>query len=115
MAFEEFEQLPDTPEELELLEGELIRLPPRKRPHMEAAERLYEVLKAPVEQLRRTAPQIPIGRVHIEMGYLLSTKPRSWLRPDVSITSPEQPGEDFYEGAPWMVFEIVWDRTRRRA
>jgi Uma2 family endonuclease len=33
--------------------------------------------------------------------------PRSWLRPDVSITYSNQPRGKFYEGAPLMVFEVV--------
>ena len=34
MTFEEFEQLEDTAEDLELLQGELIRMPPPFRSHM---------------------------------------------------------------------------------
>jgi Uma2 family endonuclease len=43
----------------------------------------------------------------MEMGYLFKTPRRSWLRPDVSVTHPDQAGEDFYEGAPLIAFEIV--------
>ena len=92
---------------LELLKGELIRLPPPPRPHMEGCESLYKLLGAAVEQLRKAQPAIELGKVHFEMGYLLRGVPRTWLRPDVSITNPDQPGKRYYEGAPLMVFEIV--------
>jgi Uma2 family endonuclease len=107
MTFEEFERLPDGPEDLELLEGELIEMPPPECSHMESAEGLYDPLKAAVERLRQANPAIKLGKVHVEMGYLLTSDPRSWLRPDVSITYPNQPKRKYYEGAPLMVFEVV--------
>jgi Uma2 family endonuclease len=33
--------------------------------------------------------------------------PPTWLRPDVSITDLNQPGDRYYEGAPLVVFEVV--------
>jgi Uma2 family endonuclease len=107
MTFEEFERLPDGPEDLELLEGELIEMPPPECSHMESAEGLYDPLKAAVERLRQAKQADGLGRVHIEMGYLLTSDPRSWLRPDVSITYPNQPRGKYYEGAPLVVFEVV--------
>jgi len=107
MTLEEFEALPDGPEQIELLAGELIRMPPPEREHMEIVERLYELLKAEVEALRRRVPSAELGKVHMEMGYLLSSTPRSWLRPDVSLTYPGQPGKQYYEGSPVMAFEVV--------
>ena len=43
-----------------------------------------------------------------------SSDPRSWLRPDVSVTYPDQPKDRYYQGAPLMVFEIVSKATRVR-
>ena len=105
MTFEEFERLPDGPEELELLEGELVTMPPPERSHMEETELLYKRLDAAVD-LRRNEGEA-LGKVHMEMGYLLTSAPRSWLRPDVSLTQPNQPGGKHYEGAPLMAFETV--------
>jgi Uma2 family endonuclease len=48
-----------------------------------------------------------MGQVEIEMGYRMSGEPPTWLRPDVSLTHPDQPGESYYEGAPLVVFEVV--------
>ncbi len=47
------------------------------------------------------------GEAYIEMGYLLSTEPRSWLQPDVSVTHRDQAEGKYYLGAPLMVFEVV--------
>jgi Uma2 family endonuclease len=107
MTFEEFERLPDGPEDLELLEGELVEMPPPECSHMESAEDLYKMLDAAGEGLRQVKQADKLGKVHIEMGYLLTGDPRSWLRPDVTITYPNQPRGKYYEGAPLMVFEVV--------
>src|ERR1019366_2578743 len=44
LSFEEFERLPDEPGKLELLDGELIQLPPAKRKHVDIAHRIYDLL-----------------------------------------------------------------------
>src|SRR5215208_6194749 len=107
MTFREFEALPEHngPEHLELLNGELIRMPPSQRRHALSAETLFELLKAAVEEWRRAEPEAPIGSVHHEMGYHLTSDPSSWLQPDVSLTQPEQSGDKYYEGAPLIAFE----------
>ena len=50
MTFEEFERLPDHEEslKLELLDGELIRMPPPGRMHMEVAHYFLHVLYAEI-------------------------------------------------------------------
>jgi Uma2 family endonuclease len=95
LTFEEFERLPDEPGKLELLDGELIRLPPAKRKHQTIGERLFEMLK----QTTRGA------ETHHEMGYKIGSS--AWLVPDVSIAYPNQPGEDYMEGAPLLAVEII--------
>ena len=106
MSFEEFERL-DTTDDIELLDGELIRLPMPQNLHMDSAERLFELLKPAVEQLRKSRPDLPLGRVHIERGYFFPGDPKSWLRPDVSLTHPNQRGDRFFENAPLIAFEVV--------
>jgi len=108
MSFAEFERLDfEGPEETELLRGELIQTPPPKRCHMMLSERLSLALRMAFERLRVFNPEIRLGRVHMEMGYQLSGDPPSWLRPDVSITHPDQASDDYYQGAPFMAFEVV--------
>jgi Uma2 family endonuclease len=104
MSFAEFERLDFGAEQLELLKGELIRLPPPYARHMEIVGRLFRLLHEAVESLRR---EREFGKVQIEMGYLFHGEPRSWLRPDVSIDHPDQSGEPYFEGAPLIAFEVV--------
>jgi Uma2 family endonuclease len=115
MSFAEFERIDQGPDQIELLKGELIRVPPPQRPHMEISHQLYDGLKAAVDLSRKTQPNVNLGKVYMEMGYLLSSDPRSWLQPDVSLTHPQQPGDRYYEGAPLMVFEVVseYDTARQ--
>jgi Uma2 family endonuclease len=105
MTFEEFERLPDEPGKLELLKGDLIRLPPPKRKHMEAAEALFSMLAERLRRMRKRMPDLDLGKAHIEMGYRLG--PNSWLRPDVSIAHRGQPGDDYLEGAPALAVEVI--------
>lgn len=100
MTFEEFEALPETVERLELLEGELVRMPPAELLHMDIVHALFLLLKASFR-----GP----GKVYMETGYLLTADPRSWVQPDVSITHPDQPRGKYYQGAPRIAFEVVSD------
>jgi len=107
MSFAEFELLDAGADDVELLRGELIRLPPAQRNHMQICRRLFKLLDAALERWKRSNPEARIGELEIEMGYLISSDPRSWLQPDLSLTHPDQPGERYYEGAPLVVFEVV--------
>jgi Uma2 family endonuclease len=107
MSFAEFELLDWGADDLELLRGELIRLPPPQRNHMEICQRLFKLLDAALERWKRANSEAAIGELHIEMGYLISSHKRTWLRPDLSLTHLNQPGDRYYEGAPLIVFEVV--------
>jgi len=107
MSFADFERLDGGAGKIELLKGELIRMPPAQNDHMDVCERLFEYLKAAVEQLRQTQPEGRVGRVHMERGYRLAGDPPSWLQPDVSLTHPNQPIDRYYLGAPLIAFEVV--------
>jgi len=107
MSLEEFERIEQGPDEIELLRGELIRVPPPQRTHMEVCRNLFKPLDAAVIRCRETDPDVRLGTVFFEMGYFFTGSPHSWLRPDVSLTWPDQPGQRYYEGAPMMVFEVV--------
>jgi Uma2 family endonuclease len=41
------------------------------------------------------------------MGYRIGRNPDSWLVPDASVSHPDQPGEDYYEGAPLLAVEVI--------
>jgi Uma2 family endonuclease len=114
MTLQQFESQPSDAFDQELIKGELIRLPPPSREHMERTERLFELLKAAVEQCRRENPAAGLGRVHMEMGYLVASDPASWVRPDVSLTTADQPRAKYYEGGPVIAWEIIseYDKSR---
>ena len=105
MSFAEFERLAFGAEQLELLKGELVRLPPPGRSHMEICRRLFRQLDAFVEG--GLANPRTFGTVYFEMGYRLAGAPPSWLRPDVSVNHREQGGDQYFEGAPLIAFEVV--------
>jgi len=100
LTFADFEQLAEGTDTLELLQGELIRVPPPKRKHMECAHRLYEALRVALES---KPPRL--GTPYIEMGYRIDRD--TWLRPDVSVSAAGQRGDDYFEGAPALAIEIV--------
>ena len=112
MSFADFERLDFGADKVELLNGELVRMPPAQNDHMDVCERLFELLKAAVERLRQNSPATSLGKVHMERGYRLSGDPASWLQPDVSVTHPAQPCDRFYLGAPLIAFEIVSEFDR---
>jgi len=107
MSFAEFERLEQGADHIELLKGELIRVPPAQRPHMGVSQQLFLLLFAAVERLRQASPGLSLGGAYIEMGYRFSGTPVSWLQPDVSLTHPNQPGDRYFSGAPLIAFEVV--------
>jgi len=106
LSFEEFEQLPNEPGKMELLDGELIRLPPAKFKHVKIAHRLQKLLM-PVVEMAGTAG---LGEVYLEMGYKFDK--RAWLQPDVSIAHPNQRLNDYLEGAPALAIEVISEANR---
>jgi Uma2 family endonuclease len=94
LTAEEFLNLPDTPGKQELLDGELISLPPAKYQHNEIAWAFQELLRTVLDR----------RRVRFCEGYQLK---RGWLIPDVSATWPDQPVSDWLQGAPMIAIEIV--------
>ena len=87
----------------ELIEGELITLPPPKSGHSEVAMRILEAL---------FAIQQRIGcRAFAEAGYKLSDDPPTWIQPDVSLIRKERvkatDPEGYFLGAPELAVEVV--------
>jgi Uma2 family endonuclease len=100
LTMEEFMALPELDAgKRELLEGELIELPPSKFKHDLIGRRMERGLESAI-----TAAGIG-GEVYREFGYVLGRK--HWLRPDVSIAYPNQPVGDYLEGAPRLAIEII--------
>jgi Uma2 family endonuclease len=107
LTFAEFEQLPDEPGKLELLDGELIRLPPSKTRNMRIAEILFKLLD---RALDRGGGSPQLGRAHMEFGYKIGAA--AWLQPDVSIEYKGQTENDYLEGAPALAVEVISESNR---
>lgn len=106
MTFEEFERLPDHEEslKLELLDGELIQMPPAITAHMRIVKQFFVILMRGVELLQKTGQARNLGEVFSETGYRLG---RDWLVPDVSITHAGQAESKYLEGAPALAVEVI--------
>ena len=111
LTFEEFERLPEEANKLELIEGELVRMPPAKTKHARIALLLYDLLKAALATLRARSEAREIGEVFHEAGYRVGT---GWLIPDVSISHSGQPEGDYLEGAPALAVEVISDANTAR-
>jgi Uma2 family endonuclease len=103
LSWEAFEQLPDDGMHHEILEGEMITLPPPKSGHSLVASNAYKGL-LPLEERG-------LGRVFAEAGYRLSDDPATWIQPDVSFLRKERvlatAPDGYFLGAPELAIEIV--------
>jgi Uma2 family endonuclease len=96
LSEEEFLNLPDSAGKQELLDGELIELPPATDSHDELAKRIAALLETVV----------PRSRVWVATAYRFSSQ--KWLKPDVSVSWPEQPvANDWKQGAPLLAVEVA--------
>jgi Uma2 family endonuclease len=103
LSWEAFEQLPDDGMHHEVIEGELITLPPPKSGHTVVAKRFYTALVA-IERMARCS-------AFTEAGYKLSDDPPTWIQPDVSFIREQRAQatdpEGYFLGAPELAVEVV--------
>ena len=103
LTFEEFEHLPDAPGKHELLDGELIELPPPKRRHTIIQHRIADALK-------RYAVERGL-LVFVEAGFRLGASRSEWLQPDVSLVLRKQveraDPDGYLEDAPLIAVEVI--------
>jgi Uma2 family endonuclease len=103
LTWAEFEQLPDDATHREIVEGELITLPPPMFGHSNIARRAYEALR-PLEESG-------LGKVFWAVGCKLSHDPPTWIQPDVSFLWSEHIRatlpDDYFTAAPGLAVEIV--------
>lgn len=113
LTWEQFEQLPDDPGKRELMNGELIQLPPANHHHNEASHRILFELLASLREAHSRGEALQLGAARIEKGYRLDR--RTWLQPDVSVTHAGQPVGVYMEGSPAIAIEIVSPANTPRA
>jgi Uma2 family endonuclease len=104
MTWQAFEQLPDGDGwHREIVEGELIVLPPPKSKHSKIARRMSRTLTPFEDQ--------GVAEVQMEAGYKLSDDPPTWIEPDVSVLRVERAratsGDDYFTGSPELAVEVV--------
>jgi|ERR1035437_4982129 Uma2 family endonuclease len=96
LSDEEFLALPDAPGKQELLDGELVELPPAKRYHSQMAKRLMWLLMTALDE----------SRIWTQVAYWM--RKGRWLIPDVSVSWPDQGEKDgWFEGSPMVAIEIA--------
>ena len=107
MTFAEFEQMDDAPGKQELIDGELIEMPPARLNHMNISRRVYDHLRSGASG----------NLAYFETGYRIG---RGWLQPDVSVTHSDQETDDGYlNGSPALAVEVLspsteaYDRGRK--
>jgi Uma2 family endonuclease len=86
----------------EVVEGELIVLPPAKAKHSDIAMAVMKCLLPPEERAA--------VKVFVEAGYKLSSDPPSWIQPDASVLRVDRahPTEHgYFAGAPELAVEVV--------
>ncbi len=113
LTFEEFERMEEEACKQELLEGELIEMPPPEYRHNTTSEEIFLALRAALAEAHSRGEAQDLGRVHFEMGYR-PTK-RSWFIPDVSVTHAAQTVGKYLEGAPAIAIEVVSPEQRAEA
>jgi Uma2 family endonuclease len=103
LSWEAFEKLPDDGMHHEVIQGELITLPPPKSGHSTIASNAFKAL-LPLEGRK-------LGRVYAEAGYKLSEDPATWIQPDVSFLRQERVratlSDGYFEGAPDLAIEVI--------
>jgi Uma2 family endonuclease len=112
IRFEDFLTMPDQPGKQELLDGEVIELPPAKRLHTRLSFALAKLLDRILAELHGRGAAMDLGEVCIETGYRLS--PERCLQPDVSINQRDQRFGDYFEGAPALAIEVVSEANTAR-
>jgi Uma2 family endonuclease len=103
LSWAAFEQLPDDGMHREVIQGELIILPPPKWKHSDVARRANRALLSLEDH--------GLGDVYVEAGYKLSDNPPTWIQPDVSFLRAERvrasKQDGYLTGAPDLAIEIV--------
>lgn len=95
-TFAEFELLPDIAGKRELVDGEIITMPPPELAHSQVAKRILFMLAACFDQSR-------VWPDHT--GYRIG---KGWIEPDVSVSFPDQRrDEKYFAGSPMIAVEIL--------
>lgn len=114
LTFEEFERLPDHDEagKRELLDGELIEIPPADLGHARFSKVIYHLLLDAIERAHARGEAEELGEVFIEVGYKLSGA--RYVQPDVSVTRAARAHAKYLTDAPAIAIEVVSESNTAR-
>ncbi len=112
LTFEEFERLPDEPGKRELLDGEVIEMPPSDLEHGEFSEFIYQLLRDSLAAAHARGEAKELGKAHHEMGYKMPGA--RYVQPDVSVTHAAQAHVKYLMDAPAIAAEVVSESNTAR-
>jgi len=114
LTFEEFERLPEheEPGKRELLDGELIEMPPAELEHARFSKLIYHLLLEAVASAHARGEAAELGEVFHETGYKLPG--RAYVQPDVSVTHAAQAYAKYYNDAPAIAVEVISESNTAR-
>ena len=104
LTLDDLEQMPDNAMHRELVDGELIELPPPEFKHSKFATNLIYSLQSFVRSSL-------LGDVFPEAGYKVTADKRNWVQPDVSFVNLDKLNREadnqYASGAPDLAVEII--------
>jgi Uma2 family endonuclease len=104
LTLDDLEQMPDDGMHRELIDGELIELPPAEIKHSKIARTIFRSLD------RHGAPG-ESGELFFEAGYKVTVDKRNWVQPDLSFVNRDrylqEEGNKFFSGAPDLAVEVI--------
>jgi Uma2 family endonuclease len=112
MTIEDLERLPDDGQHYELIDGELLTMPPTGEEHNASSLSLLRQFLAYVDETG-------IGQLYIAtQGFVLRRDPDTVLEPDIAIViadrlRPPEERKGYVPGSPDFVVEIVSPTDRR--
>jgi len=109
MTVEEFMNIDDEPNRHELIEGELLTMPPPKLLHGRITANLIMILGQHVKANR-------LGQICAEGGFHIERDPDTVLGPDVSFIASARTGEpedSYYPGPPDLAVEVLSPGDRK--
>ena len=102
LTLDDLEQMPEDFVHRELVNGELVELPPPLFRHSKIATKVCYPLHSFVELHG-------LGEVFFEVGFKVTADKRNYIQPDISFITEERLDEDgkFLFGAPDLAVEII--------
>jgi Uma2 family endonuclease len=113
LTFEDFERLPDEPGKRELLEGEVIEMPPADLEHSEFSHFIYHLLRDSLAAAHARGEAKELGKVYLEAGYKMPGA--RYVQPDVSVTHAAQTHTKYLTDGPAIAIEVVSESNTARA